>query len=366
MKLIVTGGGTGGHIYPAIAVAKKMKIAMPDAEVLYIGSVYGPEKRLVTQEQLVFQSIHVRSINRLQPIKAFWAVLLLFRALYESYLIMKRFRPDLVLGTGGYASGPVVLMAQIMGIETLIHEQNAVPAWTTKLLSNYASKILISYKESIPYFKNKNRLYYTGNPVREVFLHTNRAESRSALQIPNDAFVVLFHGGSNGAEVINNMAVALMESLDRYENLHIYVLTGKKLLKMVKKQMDIQDKHPRIHVYDYSHQIVRLMHASDLVVCRAGAVALAEMTAIGLPGFLVPNPKSLDSHQIHNASVFSKAEACVVIEEGPEATNLFLRKFDEVFYNRNQLLTMKKNYESLMRENALNTIISIIYTYHLR
>lgn len=366
MKLIITGGGTGGHIYPAIAVAKKIRTAIPDVEVLFVGSEFGPEKRLVFQEQIRFEPIHVKSFNRNSFVKTIWALIHLIRALYESFVIMKRFKPDLVLGTGGYVSWPVVFMGQLMGIETLIHEQNAVPAWTTRILSNYAAKILISYKESIPYFKNQNRLYYTGNPVREEFLHISKPEARLALQIPENDFVVLFHGGSSGADIINDLALKLISSFDDYENLHLYVLTGKRQFKTVKKMAELQSCSSRIHIYDYSHSIVRLMRASDLVVCRAGAVALAEMTAIELPGILVPNPKSVDNHQEHNAKVFSKARACLVIEESETTSEQFINMFNKLFSHREQLAEMKRCFESIQRESALSTIISILYTYHLR
>lgn len=366
MRLVITGGGTGGHIYPAIAVAKRMKSAIPDAEVLYLGSVFGPEKRLVGQEKIPFQGLTVKEFEHKSPLKNLWSLALFFRSLFEAFMILRRYRPDLVLGTGGVVSGAVILAAWILGIETMIHEQNAVPARTTRILSNYASKILVSYKESIPYFKNQNRLFYTGNPVREAFLDVTREEARKHLQLEENAFLILFHGGANGAPVINDMAISLMERLDNYPDVHIYLLTGRTHYRAVKKRAEKYLTNPRVHIYDYTHHIVRIMRSADLAVCRAGAVALAEMTAIALPGILVPNPKSANKHQMYNAEVFKKAGACLVLPESLDATERFFDYFDQLYSNQDNLLTMKGSFAQLQRENALNTIISIIYTYHLR
>lgn len=366
MKLLITGTGTGGHIYPAIAVAKKMRNAIPDANVLYVGSRYGNEKRLVAQEKIPFHGMNIRDYKAKSLYRRILMWLMHAKCTLDAVILLRRYRPDLVLGTGGTLSNIVVFMAWVLGFETMIHEQNAVPARATQFLGRYTSKILVSYKESIPYFKNQNRLYYTGNPVREVFHETTREAARAALQIPPTDFVVLFYGGTDGAEVINNMALALIESHSADDKLHIFLLTGKSNYKRVKRELEGNNLSHRIHIHDYSHNIVRMMLASDLAVCRAGAVGLAEMTAIALPGILVPNKKSANNHQVYNADVFEKAGACLVVEEGPQSVEQFLEMFERLQGSPSALSEMKANFAQLARENALNTIISIIYTYHLR
>lgn len=366
MRLLVTGGATAGHIYPSIAIAKRVRVAIPDCEVLFVGSAYGPELKIVKKEGIRFEAIHVRGFHGKSIKQKIGAFFLLFRAIWESYKIIRMFKPDLVIGTGGYVCIPMIWVAYLMGKETLLHEQNAVPSQTTSKLARFASKVLISYKESIPYFKDPNKLYYTGNPVREEFSRANRADSRRDLEIPEDAFVVFITGGSNGAKAINDCALSLARHVEQKSDVYIFLLTGKRYYQETLAQVKTMPKNKRFAIKDYSQHMVSMMAASDLAICRPGAMSIAEMAAVGLPGILIPSPYVENNHQYVNARTIEKYGAGVLLEENMSMTEDIIAIFEDLYSHRSKLASMSSAFSELCRENALNTIMSIIYPYHLR
>lgn len=366
MRLLVTGGGTAGHIYPSIAIAKRVRVAIPDCEVLFVGSAFGPELKIVKKEGIRFEAVHVRGFHGKNLNQKVGAFLLLFRAFWEAFKILRTFKPDLVIGTGGYVCVPVIWVAYLMGKETLLHEQNAVPSQTTSKLARFASKVLISYKESIPFFKDQNKLYYTGNPVREEFGRANRADARRDLDIPEDAFVVFVTGGSNGAKAINDCALALARHVEQYSDVYIFMLTGKRYYQETLAEAKTMRKNKRFVIKDYSQHMVSMMAASDLAICRPGAMSIAEMAAVGLPGILIPSPYVENNHQYVNARTIEKYGAGILLEESMSMTEDIIVTFEDLFHNRSKLNSMSYAFSELCRENALNTIMSIIYPYHLR
>lgn len=366
MRMIVTGGGTGGHIYPAISICKRVKIGIPECDILYVGSHYGPEGTLVKKERIAYRAISVRGFDRKHLFKAIRAGLLLVKSFYQSYKILKAFRPDLVIGTGGYVSGPVVLMASFMGIDTMIHEQNAIPGWTTSMLSRVAKKVLISYKESIPYFKHTNRLFYTGNPVREEFSRIDKAEARAKLGFKEDDVVIFTTGGSLGAQTINRLAILIAGLIIDRPKVHLFHVTGKRYYDQFMADLPLEYQHDRVHVIDYSHEIVELMASANLAVSRSGALALAEMAVLKLPAILIPSPNVANNHQEHNAKAVHKTGASMMLLESELTDERFTDLLTQILDGPEKLEAMSKKYEEFVRENALNTIMSIIYEYNLR
>ncbi|MCK8061317.1 MULTISPECIES: undecaprenyldiphospho-muramoylpentapeptide beta-N-acetylglucosaminyltransferase [unclassified Fusibacter] len=366
MRMIVTGGGTGGHIYPAVAIAKRVKIAIPDCDMLYIGSEYGLEEKIVKKENLAYQSISVRGFDRKNIFKAIGAGFLLIKSLYQSYKVIRSFKPDLVIGTGGYVSGPVVFIAALLGVDTMIHEQNAVPGLTTSLLSRVANKVLVSYKDSMSYFKKQNKLHYTGNPVREAFSRADRDLSRKKLGIKDDELVILSVGGSGGATTINRLAKILAYEVEKMPNVRYFHITGKRFYDSFLESLELDKVSGRVKVMDYSDDIVTLMAASDLAFSRSGAMSLAEMAAVSLPAILIPSPNVANNHQELNARAFEKIGACVMITEKDLTAEHFLSVINALISQPDKLKVMRGKFESLSRENALNTIMSIIYEYNLR
>ncbi len=366
MRMIVTGGGTGGHIYPAIAIAKRVRRAIPDCDVLYVGGKYGLEKDIVAREQLAFKSIDVLGFDRKSVLKRIKAYFKLLVALFQSFRLLRKFRPDLVIGTGGYVSGPVVFVAALLGIDTMIHEQNAIPGFTTKKLSKYVTRILISFKESLPYFKEQNKVYYTGLPIRQEFSNVDRLRAREELYIDQDDVLIVSLGGSNGAAVINQFAEKLAYHIAGRRGVRFVHITGKRYYSDYVAALDQSKIAENVTIVDYLDDIYTMLAAADLVISRAGALSLAEFAALALPAILIPSPNVADNHQFFNAKAYEKMGTAIVIEENKLDYESLLNVVESLVDNPEQLTNMRDNYDNAQRENALNTIMSMVFSYQLR
>ncbi len=364
--MIVTGGGTGGHIYPAIAIAKRVRKAIPDCDILYVGGKHGLEKDIVEREQLGFKSIDVLGFNRKSVMKRIKAYFKLIVAFFQSFHIIRKFRPDLVIGTGGYVSGPVVLVAALLGIDTMIHEQNVIPGFTTKMLSKYVKRILISFKESLPYFKEQNKVYFTGLPIRQEFTNIDRETARKALYIEDDCLLIVSLGGSNGAAVINQLAEKMAYRISNSQNVRFVHITGKRYYGDYVASIDQSKIGDNVTIVDYLDDIYTMLAAADLVISRAGALSLAEFSALSLPAILIPSPNVADNHQFFNAKAYEKMGTAIVIEEDKLDFDAVLKVIESFVENPEQLINMRENYDDSKRENALNTIMSMVFSYQLR
>ncbi len=366
MRLIVTGGGTGGHIYPAIAIAKRVRKAIPDCDILYAGGMHGLEKDIVKREEIAFYGIDVLGFNRRSFLKRLIAYFKLIVALFQSFNLMRKYRPDLVIGTGGYVSGPVVLVASLMGIDTMIHEQNVVPGFTTRKLEKHVKKILLSFKESMVHFKAQNKLYYTGVPIRAEFLNADRQQARKIHQLADDQLLIVSLGGSGGAATINKIATSLAYHINKRNKVKLVHITGKRYYADYIKALDDTRIADNVTVVDYLDNIQTLLSAADLVISRAGALSLSEFTALSLPALLIPSPNVADNHQFYNAKAHEKMGTALLIEEKALDIEALINIIDSLIENPEQLENMRKNYEAHQREDALSTIMSIIFSYQLR
>ncbi len=366
MRLIISGGGTGGHIYPALALYKRLQISIPDCDTLYIGSKFGQEHTLIDDSTVSFKEISVKGFNRKNLKTWLKSVGYLLKSLVETFNIMRKYKPDLVIGTGGYVTGPVILMAHFMKIDTMIHEQNHIPGFTTKVLSRFADRILISYKESIPYFKHQNRLYYTGNPVRQEFINVDREAARKKFNIKDDEKLVITMAGSNGASKFNKISVIMDDLVKKDSKLKYVHIIGKYAVDEFKKEYANYPYSSRTKLVHYSNDMPNLMAAADLMICRSGALTLAEMAIVGLPGILIPSPNVANDHQRYNAMSYAKEGSCIMLEEGDLTEEKFAETVKKALYTDGVLETMRKKHNSDERENALSTIVSLVYDYHLR
>ncbi len=366
MRLIVTGGGTGGHIYPALAIAKRVRKAIPDCDILYVGGLHGLEKDIVKREEIAFYGIDVLGFNRRSFVKRLIAYFKLIIALFQSFNLMRKYHPDLVIGTGGYVSGPVVLVASLMGIDTMIHEQNVIPGFTTRKLEKHVKKILLSFKESMVHFKAQNKLYYTGVPIREGFVDADRAVARKTHKLKDDELLIVSLGGSGGAATINEVATRLAYHLKGRPNVKLVHITGKNYYANYLKSIDDSQIAKNVTIVDYFDDIQTLLAAADLVISRAGALSLAEFSALSLPSILIPSPNVADNHQFFNAKAHEKKGTALLIEEKSLDIEALLNIIDRLIDNPEQLQNMRKNYAAHKREDALSTIMSIIFSYQLR
>lgn len=319
-KLIVTGGGTGGHVYPALSIARGFLKRHPEAVVLYVGGRGGLESQVVPLSGIPFRSLEVEGLlgrGLGAKIRSLW---LFTRALVVASGIIGEFAPDCVVGTGGYVSGPVVLRAQLARIPTLVQEQNVFPGLTNRMLSRRARAVAVVGEEAIGHFPDRvaPRIVVTGNPVRSEILTACRRQARERYGLDDDDILLLVFGGSGGAETINTGTVEfILDHLHRHRQLRLMYVTGPRYYRWVG---DALDRAPpavmeRVNLIDYLEDMPSALAACDLLLCRGGAMSLAEAAAVGRPMIIVPSPNVPNDEQRHNARALEKAGASVVMRD---------------------------------------------------
>lgn len=317
MKVIMTGGGTGGHIYPAIAIADEIKRRFPDAEILFVGAKRGLEKTLVPDNGYPIRLIPVQGFNRKKPLKNIEVMKDLKQGNKLSRQILKEFQPDVVIGTGGYASAPIVRMAQKMKIPTYIHEQNAFPGVTNKMLEKHVEKVFLGFEEGSAYFKHPEKHVTVGNPVRKSFFEMDRAQARKELGFRKHDFVLLAFGGSQGAGRINQAMLGVMEAFQDQKDMKICLATGKFYYDAICGEMKEKNitTGSNIKIMEYITDMNRYLAAADLVISRSGAITVAEVTVCGRAAIFIPSPHVTGNHQYFNAKAVSEKGGAIVIEE---------------------------------------------------
>lgn len=323
MKILFACGGTAGHINPAIAIANYLKANDPNTQVLFAGNPNGMEARIVPKAGYDFEPIKVLGIQRhlsarniKNNIKALWY---LAGSSSRAKEIIEGFKPDIVMGCGGYVSGPVVRKAALLGYKTIAMENNAIPGMTTKLLAKYVDKIMLDVEESKAYLPKDKEYIVTGNPVRQEIFTEDRKAARDFYNVGNRICILSF-GGSLGAKRLNEAVAELMAwHLKERNFLHIHGSGSYygpdyyfDLLK--EKGIDAKD-HDNLIIREYINDMPRCLAAADLVISRCGAITLAEIRAAGKASVLIPSPNVADNHQYHNAMVLANHDAAVVIEE---------------------------------------------------
>ena len=314
MKVLFTCGGTGGHIYPAIAIADKIKRRHPEAQILFVGTEKGMEHALVPAAGYPIERIAASGLDRRHPLKNIRTFCNMLRGSAQIRKILDRFQPDRVIGTGGYVTGPVIREAAKRGIPTYIHEQNAVPGMANRMLERYVKKTFISFQDSAKAFRYQEKLVLTGNPVRKEFVLTGITDCRGDLGFLPTDFVVLFFGGSLGAQMLNREMIRMIPQLKASETKLVFV-TGKRYYDEVNEALGTIPWKDTVTLLPYAENMPQLMNAADLVISRAGAIAIAEITVCGKPSLLIPSPNVTNDHQYHNAKALSDAGAAILIRE---------------------------------------------------
>ena len=290
-RVIISGGGTGGHIYPAITIARAIAELEP-TEFLYVGSKIGLENTLIPKEGLPFVTLDVRGLERKLSVRNFVTLAKTAGSLVKAEMIIRKFKPDVVIGTGGFVCGPVLLAASLSGIPTLIQEQNVIPGVTNQILSRFVNKIALGYREAAGRFKRHDILVYTGNPVRKDVLTVSKEEGRKLLDLDPNKFTLLVAGGSRGARSINTAMIDVHKYFKHDDSIQILHITGDHEYDRVVKQLDGIDGKGRYgegsRIIPYLHTMPEALAAADLAVYRAGAVGLAELTVRGVPSGSLP------------------------------------------------------------------------------
>ncbi|GAB6875890.1 undecaprenyldiphospho-muramoylpentapeptide beta-N-acetylglucosaminyltransferase [Thermaerobacter litoralis] len=321
MRVLLTGGGTGGHIYPALAIAVELKRRVPGCEMLYVGTREGLESRIVPRAGLPFATISARGLMRKSPRELVAGILALSRGLIQADRIVARFRPDVVVGTGGYVAAPVALAAVRRRVPVVIQEQNAVPGATNRLLARWAQAVCVPFAEAARFFPEGARVVVTGNPVRPEIVAARREEARARLGLDGTEPVVLVTGGSRGAERVNRAALELAVAVAGWARGVLLWASGERYhgemaAGLARRLAEVGcDPGPRVRLFPYIDDMPTAYAAADLYIGRAGATTLAEITARGLPAVLVPSPHVAHHEQDANARVLERAGAAVVIPD---------------------------------------------------
>lgn len=350
MKVVVTAGGTGGHIYPALAIINKIKNMYPDSEFLYIGTHNRMEKDIIPSFGIDYKSIEIYGLNRKNVFKNFKVIKCFIKSLKDIKKYLNDFKPDIVIGAGGYVTGPVIYTAAKMGYKTFIHEQNSIPGKANKFLSKYVTKIGVSFESSIKYFPT-DKTVFTGNPCSEEAMNKEIIK-KQVYGICENRKLVLFVMGSLGSYKMNDFLVDIMSSF-KEKNYDVLFVTGKNYFDDMKKK-----KFPsNVHVVSYIENMPGLMRNVDVMVSRAGASTLSEIIALKVPSILIPSPYVTDNHQYKNALDLVCKNAAYMIEEKDLNKDILLSYIDKALENSNIL---KDNLSSLQVIDSATLIVNII------
>ncbi|MDQ0270333.1 undecaprenyldiphospho-muramoylpentapeptide beta-N-acetylglucosaminyltransferase [Cytobacillus purgationiresistens] len=339
MKIAVSGGGTGGHIYPALALIREIQKNDKNAEFLYIGTENGLESSIVPRENIPFSSIHITGFKRKLSFENVKTIMRFLKGVKDSKRLLKEFDADIVIGTGGYVCGPVVYAAAKLGIPTIIHEQNSVPGLTNKFLSRYVDRIAVCFEEAANFFP-KDKVVMTGNPRATEVLGQNAVKGKLSAGLDPAKKSVLIFGGSRGAKPINNAVLQTLSQLSSkpYEILYV---TGEVHYEGVKKEAELAGNPENIVIKPFIHNMPEVLAGTDLAVTRAGATTLAELTSLGIPSILIPSPYVTNNHQEKNARALSDHGAAKILLEKDLTGSKLVGAIDRIMTNDDIVKEMK-------------------------
>lgn len=350
-RLIISGGGTAGHLYPGLVVSEKLIEKNPNIQITFVGGSRRLEKKIMDHHGAHFIPLKIEGLKG-KGIKIFKSLLILPFAFMKSLFLLIRIKPHLVIGLGGYSSGPIVLLASLMRTPTLILEQNIIPGFTNRTLIPRIKKAVVAFEGSLPHFKGKG--VFLGNPARSEFysLHPKKRNSKLTL---------LIFGGSQGSHFLNTNIIHTLPLLkDRINELYIYHQTGNHDLEGVRQAYSKNGFHD-VEVASYFYDMPNYFQKSDLIVSRAGATTLAELIASHKAALLIPFAKATDNHQVHNALELKKVEGAEIILESEFTPEYFAKTIIKFINNKDKLDLMEKNLISLKKENAAENISQLCW-----
>lgn len=347
----MVGGGTGGHVYPAIAIADAVRALRPEAHVVFAGTQDRLEARAVPEAGYALHPITAQGIQRRATVSNLMLPVRVMQGLVQSWHLVGALDPDVAVGTGGYVAGPVLLAAWLRGRPLLIQEQNAYAGLTNRVLAYLAERIHLSFPEAEDWVP-ADRAVVSGNPTRRSLREAERSEARGAFDLPVDGRVVLVMGGSLGSAAINDAVETHLDRLLDDEEVHVVWQTGTRYYDDLSDRID---DHPRLHLVEYIDQMGQAYAAADLVVCRAGALTCSELMVTGTPGVLVPSPNVVADHQTKNAQSMERAGAATVLPE-PELEDRLVDVIDDLLDNPDALSQMADAARQRARPEAAETI----------
>ena len=367
MKVMFVAGGTGGHINPAIAVANEVKRLEPNTEILFVGTEGRMETQIVPKAGFPIKTLKMNGFSRKMSFTGLKqnleTAVLTLKASTDAKKIISEFKPDVVVGFGGYVTGPVLRAAVKMGVKTAIHEQNAFPGVANKALAKLVDKVMLTSAAAEKYMKCKNPPVVTGLPVRREIIKTDRDFARATLGLKNNEMLVLSMGGSLGADAINNAVVTMLTTLKDEKDVCFLHSTGK-FGKWVGDKLTengvAYGKGTNIEIREYIDNMDICLPACDVVISRAGASSISEIQLLGKPSILIPSPNVAENHQYHNAMTLAENDGAILIEEKNLDGEILAKTIQDLKNNRDKLSEISLNALKNAKSNALSEICRII------
>ena len=347
VRIMFAGGGTGGHVFPAIAIADAVVKIEPRAEILFVGTRGKIEERVVPKAGYKFKSIWISGFIRAFDMRNLLFPLKLIISLIQSFILIKKFKPDVVVGTGGYVSGPVVFIASLLGIPTLIHEQNSYPGATTRFLARFVDEIHLSFEVAKKYLKSKAKVFVSGNPVRSSLKIYPREEAVRYFGLDPEKRTLFVFGGSSGARSINEAMLEIFNEIIE-KGIQIIWQTGALDYDRIKSACEGKSG---IKIFKFIDEIDRAYSACDLVLCRAGATTIAEVTYFGVPAILVPYPFATANHQFENARVLFESGGSEILLDAELKVKLREKIFN-LIEDKEKLEQMRQKVSSFANPEA--------------
>ncbi len=361
MKIMLCGGGTGGHVNPAIAIAARLKEVTKNPQISFVGTSYGIESTLVPKAGYPISFVKVKGFKRSLSFSNIDAAIKAATSVWAAKKIIKKFDPDIVIGTGGYVSWPTVKAASKMGIPTIIHEQNALPGVTTKMLAKYADRICISFDESRKHFdkESQQKIILTGNPINTEEI--NDKDARERLSIPSDIPYVLSYGGSMGAERINKLIFDMIEEYsipNEVYHTHGVGRIGFEYFSALAREKGFADIK-KIDIKEFIFDMPDRQAAADIVISRAGAITLAELAYRRKVAILIPSPNVTDNHQYKNAKVLEDAGAAILLQEADLTAEKLIEAVDSLLNDSKKRESLMENISLFSKPQAVSAIADI-------
>ena len=359
MRVLFTGGGTGGHVYPALAIAKEILRHESDSTIAFVGTSHGIENKLVPREGFTLHHIEIQGLRRSLSLQNFKTLYLTLTSVPKAKRLIRSFRPDVVIGTGGYVCYPLIRAAAALGVPTALHESNVQPGMAVRMLADKTDLLFLNFEQSRQYLKHPEKAMCVGNPLRFSPGQLTKAQARTKLGIPQDVLYLLSLGGSMGAEQVNFCMLDVMEqySAKQPDVFHLHG-TGSIEWDVCKKLFAQKglNHSKNLVLCEYIDDMPIHLAAADLVINRAGSITLSELALCGKPSILIPSPNVTDNHQFRNACVLRDAGAAIVIEEKDLHAKTLAAEIDRLLRNPKQLQKMAESAASLAVPDAAEKI----------
>lgn len=362
MKILFTGGGTCGHLTPAIAMADAVRENIKDTEILFIGRRGGEENKLVQTAGYELKEVDIKGLCRESRLKQVMGALRSCRAVFEAGRIIREFEPDLTVGTGGYASFPALAYSTLAGIPTVIHESNAYPGLVTRLFAKRARLTLLGLEGAKEHLRGRARVRVVGNPTRGDFDKISRAEARASVGAM-DKILILSVGGSGGAKSLNDAAIGLMRgySQKRKDILHIHVTGRAYYESVIKNAAEIRKDSPNLKIVPFIEDMPRYICAADIVISRCGAMTVSELLHVGCPAILIPSPNVTDDHQMKNALEAKRVGEAVLIPEAELTDMRLIYEVDRLVRDKRLRDRMRNKMKAAYRAPRAEELSEILY-----